>query len=479
MIIKGKSRAGPSQLARHLARADTNERVEILQLDSAGTTAEAFRDWQTYTLATRGVLGLYHANIDPDARYEMTPEQWTRAVDILEEELCLQGQPRAVVLHEKQGRQHVHVVWARCDMNTLTLRSDSKNYHAHERASLRMEQEFGHELVPGKHAKRDREKQPEFPRAGVSHDEWQQAERGRMDHTQRKAQITALFEASDHGPAFRSALEDAGYVLARGDKADFMILDADAKAYSLVRQLPGVKTADLRAFMVEVDPSALPSVKEARVLVRDRSPQPEPTPEPEPASIPAQGPEIAARLDALRRGLEARHAKERGVQEDTQAAEVARLQAQQEAEAKAAIEALARAQTRAVAAAQGVIEGRWEALSRKVHEALAPEVKAARLDQQRQEAEDRDRAHRQDMEAMLAVMETRHRAEIAALITRQAEARADLQRRHAEEIAQHLAEAARIAEREREIERQREIELQRQEALARSRDGPEDDGRAR
>lgn len=33
-----------------------------------------------------------------------------------------------------------------------------------------------------------------------------------MDHRQRKAQVTALFEASDSGPAFKAALEDAGYV---------------------------------------------------------------------------------------------------------------------------------------------------------------------------------------------------------------------------------------------------------------------------
>ena len=34
MIIKGGSRAGPGQLAAHLQRTDTNERVELLQLDS-------------------------------------------------------------------------------------------------------------------------------------------------------------------------------------------------------------------------------------------------------------------------------------------------------------------------------------------------------------------------------------------------------------------------------------------------------------
>jgi hypothetical protein len=198
VIIKGKSRAGPSQLARHLGRADTNERVELLELAWGGTSVqEAFRDWQVISEGTKGRLGLYHANIDPDAKYAMTLEQWLRAVEVLEEELGLQGQPRAIVMHEKNGREHIHVVWARTDMDTMKLRSDSMNYQAHERASLRLEQEFGHEHVPGKHAKRDREAQPEFPTAEAQHDEWQQGERGGMNHRERKAQVKGLYEASD------------------------------------------------------------------------------------------------------------------------------------------------------------------------------------------------------------------------------------------------------------------------------------------
>ena len=55
----------------------------------------------------------------------MTPEQWQRAVDVLDKELGLEGQPRAVVMHEKRGREHIHVVWARTDIDTMTLRSDS------------------------------------------------------------------------------------------------------------------------------------------------------------------------------------------------------------------------------------------------------------------------------------------------------------------------------------------------------------------
>ena len=114
MIIKGASRAAPDQLARHLQRRDTNERVEIIELQSpVAGLRDAFRDWQTLSEGTQGFKGLYHANIDPAADYTMTPEQWKRAVEVLEKELGFEGQPRAVVMHEKHGRQHIHVVWAR------------------------------------------------------------------------------------------------------------------------------------------------------------------------------------------------------------------------------------------------------------------------------------------------------------------------------------------------------------------------------
>ena len=238
MIIKGTSRGSPVQLARHLLRRDTNETVRIVQLDSpTGSLREAMRDWQLISAGTRGAKGLYHANISPHGRYAMTPEQWQRAVDVLEKELGFDGQPRAVVVHEKHGRQHIHVVWQRTDIDTMTLVSDSFNYVAHERASMALEMEFGHEHVPGKHAKRNREKQPEFPEAEISHAEWQQAERAGADPHAFKDAITALYAHSDNGQAFQAALEEHGFVLAKGDRRNYVIVDADGQIYSLARQI--------------------------------------------------------------------------------------------------------------------------------------------------------------------------------------------------------------------------------------------------
>ena len=271
MIIKGGSRAAPGQLAWHLQRRDTNERVEILELQSpAPSLAEAFRDWQILTEGTRGTKGLYHANIDPAKDYTMTRDQWQRSVDILEKELGLEGQPRAVVMHEKYGREHIHVVWARTDIDRMVLRSDSQNYLAHERASQALENEFGHEPVPGKHAKRDREKQPEFPRAEANQAEWQQGERTGIDPAARKDQITALKQASDNAQAFKMALEEQGYILAKGDRRDFVIVDETGSIHSLGRQIREMKAAELREFMSGIDRETLPTAAEAIELQRQR-----------------------------------------------------------------------------------------------------------------------------------------------------------------------------------------------------------------
>ena len=281
MIIKGGSRAAPGQLAWHLQRRDTNDRVEVLELQSmAPTLGQAFRDWQIISEGTRGFKGLYHANIDPAKDYTMTREQWQRSVEVLEKELGLEGQPRAVVMHEKYGREHIHVVWARTDIDEMVLRSDSQNYLAHERASLALEDEFGHEHVPGKHAKRDRDKQPEFPRAEANQAEWQQGERTGIDPATRKDQITALKQACDNGQTFKTALEEQGYVLANGRRG-FVIVDETGIIHSLGRQIRGRKAAELREFMSGIDRETLPTAAEATELQRQRKEEQPPQQEPQ------------------------------------------------------------------------------------------------------------------------------------------------------------------------------------------------------
>lgn len=496
MIIKGGSRAGPQQLAAHLLRADTNERVDILELDSAvGDLAATFRDWQTLSEGTRGTKGLYHVNIDPDARYDMTPAQWTEAVAVLERELGLDGQPRAVVLHEKKGRQHIHIVWARTDLETMTMRSDSNNYLAHERASQKLELAFGHEPVPGKHAKRDRSKQPDFPRAEVNHGEWQQAERSGISVAERRAQIAALKEASDNGAAFKSALEEAGYVLAQGDKRDFVLVTAEGSVLSLSRELK-MKAAEVRAFMADVGRAALPTASEAKAAQRARAETATLAPDiemqrppiedlaPAPAEqaqneltpeAPREIPDGAALDPRVAEALAAREKADAAKLAEWHAAELRQTEYVLNLDDEPKLAGLERQHTaererlkREQREARSGIEGFIEALQNRLNPGRGAEKLAERKKEWRQmyARQERERA---DMEVLLAQNGAEHLDELKERHAQQSREQQALFARERQRYAEDAARAARLLEQIAEDRRMQEEQARQQ---GRGPDGP-------
>lgn len=466
MIIKGSSRAGPSQLARHLQCTDTNERVTIHQLDSpTHSLAGALRDWQFIATGTQGSKGLYHANIDPDTRYTLTAEQWQRAVDVLEKELGLDGQPRVVVMHEKQGREHIHVVWQRTNIDTMTMVPDSFNYVAHERASLALEQEFGHEHVPGKHAKRDREKQPELPNAEITHAEWQQGERTGIDPRAFKETVTALYQQSDNGQALQMALEERGLVLAKGDRRDYVIVDDQGQIYSLARQIKGVTAKDLRAFMADIDRETIPSVEQAKALQRETAQRPEARPEP-----PGTTPEEIAKLEAA---LKARHDEESHRLRDRQQAEYKQTAAVLDSEIAGKREDLDALQKAALARYDREHTGP-EGIARWIEAAKAwlNPAKAAEEARQREEhraafvdAQEKQRAEK------IAVLETAKQADLNDLTERHEQQRREHTARFDQELGRYTREHEAAQRLLAEIEdRRRQQDL---DAEQRTRDGPQ------
>jgi Relaxase/Mobilisation nuclease domain len=497
MIIKGDSRGGPVQLARHLLRTDTNETVNIVQLDSpTGSLREALRDWQLISAGTRGSKGLYHANISPDARYAMTPEQWQRAVDVLEKELGFDGQPRVVVVHEKHDRQHIHVVWQRTDIDTMTLVSDSFNYVAHERASLALEQEFGHEHVPGKHAKRDRVKQPEFPKAEINHAEWQQAERAGVDAHAFKDAITSLYAHSDNGQAFQAALEGHGFVLAKGDRRNYVIVDADGQVYSLARQIKGVAEKDLRTFMADVDRESRPSVEQAKALQEERGhaleiapdhneadqPTPPQPSTPEPADLPPM-PQPADRTieetAALERALRERHAEESSklrLRQEAEYQQTARVLEGESREKLGHFDALQRAaRERFLREADRARIGFIEAIRAKLDPRQAAED--ARL---RQEAVDAfQRRQEKEREDRIAALKSGERADLANLTERHEQQQREHNAGYDSERARYRRELDGAAKRLAEIAERRRRQEEVRVELERSRDGRPPPGRAR
>ena len=264
MIIKGGSRGDRRYFTRHLSNAMENEQVRLVGIQGmvgVETMEDAFAEMEAMAKATRCKNYFYHASLNPLASEHLTDEQQSEAVSILGQHLGLEEQPCFVVEHVKEGRTHLHVVWSRIDGDRLTAIRDNHNYAKHEAAAREMEQSF--RLAPvasvlGKDrvAPRPERRPKDF--------EGYRAVRTGLSVAQVQIDALDAWAESATGREMASALRRRGYILCRGDKRDFCIVDPAGKEHSLGRRLPGVKAAILRDRMRDVDRAGLPSVAEAR-----------------------------------------------------------------------------------------------------------------------------------------------------------------------------------------------------------------------
>lgn len=226
MVVKGDARGNGGQLAQYLVTQGDNDRIQILEVDGReNASAEYLHDVLVgMSLAeelTKSKAGLYHAQINPAYGEDrlMTPESWMSAADILGIELGFENQRRAIVLHEKNGRIHAHVVWERYDHDKGIMIDTPFNYRSHDKARFEMERQFAQEKTPEKN----------------------------KNSKELKEQLTELWTKTQDGKAFKEATEQAGYMLAAGiTKRPFVVIDKDGRSFDLVRQLKGIRTKEVR-----------------------------------------------------------------------------------------------------------------------------------------------------------------------------------------------------------------------------------------
>jgi hypothetical protein len=253
MIIKGKSRGNGAQLADYLVSKRDNDLVQILDVRGTATPQNLKRSLLEMSLSseqTKGVHGLYHLQLNPNPKggedRAMAQADWLMAADIAEKHLGLNNQKRAIVLHEKSGRVHAHIVWERYDHEKGRLISDSKNYKAQDKARAELEQVLNHERTP---QKRDKTKEPEH-----------------------KAILTEIWVNSANGHEFREKAKLAGYEIARGlDRRPFKVVTPDGVSLDLVRQLEGIKTAQVAGQLNSVKlPMEVEALKLQKSLEKDQ-----------------------------------------------------------------------------------------------------------------------------------------------------------------------------------------------------------------
>lgn len=272
MIPKASQRGGGQQLATHLLNELENDRVEVMEVRGAvaNDLHGAFAEWAATATGTKCRKYLYSLSINPDpAHGALTREQYLDFMDRVETKMGLSAQPRAVVFHVKHGREHAHVVWSRIDHEHM------KAVHmAHDRQKLRavtqeFAQEHGLRLPRGMRNNRGLERFNDHAN-GVSLAEKQQEERTGLTKDERRRTITAAWRQHEAAKRFVHALASKGFVLARGQRG-YVLVDAHGEIHSLVRQIEGVNTKEVKARLTDHFP--LDHLREARQVqeeLRDR-----------------------------------------------------------------------------------------------------------------------------------------------------------------------------------------------------------------
>lgn len=269
MILKGSCRANGTDLATHLMNGYDNEVAELGEV--RGTIADdlhgAFAEIELIASGTRAQKPLFSLSINPHEA--LTREQYFEAIDAIEKRLGFTGQPRAVVFHEKEGREHAHVVWSRIDGMEMKAIPDSFYKAKLCDMAIVLAEKFGHELPEG--LKQWRDKNREFgDKLEPSLAETAGAKKTGITPEQRREDITSAYVHADNAAAFVNALEEKGYVLAKGDSRAFVIVDQFGDVHSLSRYVKGVTAKEIKARLSAIDPQTLPSVDQAKEQAKAR-----------------------------------------------------------------------------------------------------------------------------------------------------------------------------------------------------------------
>lgn len=257
MIIKASQRGGAKQLATHLLNANDNEHVEIHEVKGfmSGTLKGALQEAHALSKGTKCKQYLFSVSLNPPQGVKVDTKIFEQTLDSIEESMKIQGQPRVVVFHEKQGRRHAHVVWSRIYDNGQKLKAAQLSFFQNRMMEISKELylDQGWKLPNGFI---DREQRNPL---NFSRNQWRQAKRLNENPRTIKITLKECWSVSKTKVAFQKSLEQRGYYLAKGDRRGFVVVDWRGEVYSLSRWL-GAKNKELKVKLGE--PKKLQSVKE-------------------------------------------------------------------------------------------------------------------------------------------------------------------------------------------------------------------------
>ena len=260
MILEGNERGGARNLALHLLK-DENEHVTVHDMRGfiADDLEPALNEIYAVSRGTKAQKFMFSLSLNPPKEAHVSTEDFESAITKAEKELGFENQPRAIVLHEKNDRRHCHVVWSRIDAEEM--KAIPLPYYKNRLMDISRDLYLEHGWKMPKGMMNSAESDPKnFTLA-----QWQQAKRSGKDARKVKTVFQDCWATSDGITAFKHALKERGYQLAKGNRG-FVALDHKCEVYSVARQLPkGINTKQVIAKLGE--PDSLPSADEAKTQI--------------------------------------------------------------------------------------------------------------------------------------------------------------------------------------------------------------------
>lgn len=307
MIAKGNLHGHGQKLAAYLITGKMDERAELVELRgfAALNIREAFIDVMIQAEATRCERPFFHAHVRLPEGEALTRAQWQQVADRIEQQLGFEGQGRAIAFHyQPNGDTHMHIAWSRIDLEEMKAIDPGLYKNKCKEISRQLERELSLTRVRN-------ERDPDQKTLAPARNEFEQARRLGTDLTAIRETIRACWDRSDSGRSFTAALAEQGFILARGDRRDFVVVDPAGGDHALGKRISGVTAAETRARLADIDKAQLPSVDQAKALQAERTrtmPGPElqkvaPQPEKSAPAIEAS-PAIAVRAPAAAERVE-------------------------------------------------------------------------------------------------------------------------------------------------------------------------------
>ncbi len=257
MILKGTQRGHGANLATHLLNTRDNDHVDVIQL--RGVAADdlhgAFLEIEATAHGTKCQQPFFQVIVNPPETANLTRAQFMAAFDKIDRDMGFTDHARVIIFHEKQGREHAHVIYSRIYVSE-TYEIGAKVGQARPepvvkarnmdffKARLRqisqdLHRDFGLDMPDG--LKHSQSRDP--LNFGLA--EWQQSKRLGEDPRALKRLIGEAYQFADSASAFNAALEHHAMQLERGDRRGFVVLHHSGEALPLHRYL-GVRQKDIR-----------------------------------------------------------------------------------------------------------------------------------------------------------------------------------------------------------------------------------------